>query len=489
MASFFCCAGDRDDRGEEDGSVVKEARGPINQKRGDRGSSLEMSDAVEDQESTVAKLRSALKREQRAGRAELLEQAARHRNELNSIEGKLLSDFARVRACSTIQSWFRFWRHERRAAEIARSMQERLAAMQRELESTRATVDALSRANSEMNLSLRSNTPPRVNNKQGNISGGSSGRSTTARGRRQKPNNPRAPVFMPGGKSGAKSFSRRPSLDSPSAPSPSSLSSLSASTFMSASSSFSSSPASSGDPADSSVSTGPRLQQQRHTFSPGGPGSRTGGTGGVWTRDWTSQVAQVSTPQWRSDSARGLCGSCGAVFNWLRHKHHCRLCGELFCGGCSAQNRVLPAYLTATGPQINTERMPRRVCDSCCKMFDGGGSVVGGFEASGDGGAFNQSSPDQPCRRRESRGPIQIKGTKTSRARAERGKAMREYQSMSPQAQRRNSHLVLGGKAVVAAAVGKALEGGRTPPRAAAGPTPATPSTRITPSIDSLLLV
>ena len=51
MSSFFCCAGERDDPGEEDGSVVKESRFPVKEKRGGGGgrgggSNLEMSAAA-----------------------------------------------------------------------------------------------------------------------------------------------------------------------------------------------------------------------------------------------------------------------------------------------------------------------------------------------------------------------------------------------------------------------------------------------------------
>lgn len=40
---------------------------------------------------------------------------------------------------------------------------------------------------------------------------------------------------------------------------------------------------------------------------------------------------------WRPNSSRFTCANCGRVFNYLtssRRRHHCRHCGDLFCGDC-----------------------------------------------------------------------------------------------------------------------------------------------------------
>ncbi|RHY11793.1 hypothetical protein DYB26_007376 [Aphanomyces astaci] len=49
---------------------------------------------------------------------------------------------------------------------------------------------------------------------------------------------------------------------------------------------------------------------------------------------------------WVPDSLRAACASCTAKFHVFNRKHHCRLCGEIICGGCSgvmavhASNRI-----------------------------------------------------------------------------------------------------------------------------------------------------
>lgn len=44
-----------------------------------------------------------------------------------------------------------------------------------------------------------------------------------------------------------------------------------------------------------------------------------------------------SRKHWKPDSSRFNCAQCGKVFNYLtesRRKHHCRYCGDIFCGDC-----------------------------------------------------------------------------------------------------------------------------------------------------------
>ncbi|KEG06958.1 zinc finger protein [Trypanosoma grayi] len=47
--------------------------------------------------------------------------------------------------------------------------------------------------------------------------------------------------------------------------------------------------------------------------------------------------------QWKPDSASQQCDNCAKAFDLFRRRHHCRLCGGLFCYGCS--NLFLPGDL------------------------------------------------------------------------------------------------------------------------------------------------
>eukprot|EP00585_Thalassiosira_rotula_P012446 CAMPEP_0196131176 /NCGR_PEP_ID=MMETSP0910-20130528/1285_1 /TAXON_ID=49265 /ORGANISM="Thalassiosira rotula, Strain GSO102" /LENGTH=2403 /DNA_ID=CAMNT_0041390619 /DNA_START=126 /DNA_END=7334 /DNA_ORIENTATION=+ len=64
----------------------------------------------------------------------------------------------------------------------------------------------------------------------------------------------------------------------------------------------------------------------------------------------------VSVP----DALRMECPGCNAAFTYTRRRHHCRLCGDVFCDACSSSRTILPL----DGPEFDT---PVRCCDWCMK--------------------------------------------------------------------------------------------------------------------------
>lgn len=80
------------------------------------------------------------------------------------------------------------------------------------------------------------------------------------------------------------------------------------------------------------------------------------------TRDLQSKLefflAELSErpPIWVPDEERVQCFTCNTKFTIFNRRHHCRSCGEIFCGTCSKFSKSLPAY-PRSGPQ--------RVCESC----------------------------------------------------------------------------------------------------------------------------
>lgn len=57
---------------------------------------------------------------------------------------------------------------------------------------------------------------------------------------------------------------------------------------------------------------------------------------------------------WAKDSDAARCKQCDRDFTLARRKHHCRSCGEIFCGNCSNNEMPLPS-----------SKKPVRVCDGC----------------------------------------------------------------------------------------------------------------------------
>jgi len=65
------------------------------------------------------------------------------------------------------------------------------------------------------------------------------------------------------------------------------------------------------------------------------------------------------------DSLRSSCPSCNAVFSLSKRRHHCRLCGDVFCDACSSHRVILPLG------GVEFEK-PVRVCKECHVDVDKG---------------------------------------------------------------------------------------------------------------------
>eukprot|EP00978_Attheya_sp_CCMP212_P032199 scaffold124401_cov54-Attheya_sp.AAC.1 len=59
-----------------------------------------------------------------------------------------------------------------------------------------------------------------------------------------------------------------------------------------------------------------------------------------------------------NDELRDICPSCDGTFSMSKRRHHCRLCGDVFCDACSSHRQLLPL----DGPEFEK---PVRLCDSC----------------------------------------------------------------------------------------------------------------------------
>ena len=52
--------------------------------------------------------------------------------------------------------------------------------------------------------------------------------------------------------------------------------------------------------------------------------------------DFTLLALEKSLVPWIADSEVKFCPICKKQFNVARRRHHCRLCGGIMCGKCSA---------------------------------------------------------------------------------------------------------------------------------------------------------
>lgn len=68
--------------------------------------------------------------------------------------------------------------------------------------------------------------------------------------------------------------------------------------------------------------------------------------------------------QWVDDALVTCCYMCKVLFSIFRRKHHCRLCGKIFCYKCSNNKIEIPRKLSK-----NNYCTPVRVCDSCYRLI------------------------------------------------------------------------------------------------------------------------
>lgn len=66
------------------------------------------------------------------------------------------------------------------------------------------------------------------------------------------------------------------------------------------------------------------------------------------------------TPLWVPNEMIHNCEDCGISFTLLRRRHHCRLCGRVFCDDCTKHRRNLSEYGYSANDKSN-----QRVCNNC----------------------------------------------------------------------------------------------------------------------------
>lgn len=65
-------------------------------------------------------------------------------------------------------------------------------------------------------------------------------------------------------------------------------------------------------------------------------------------------------PAWVPDDLISSCQLCKDEFTFFRRRHHCRHCGQIFCGQCSAQRHIIERLLYMK---------PVRVCNTCAVLL------------------------------------------------------------------------------------------------------------------------
>ncbi|KAM7256101.1 hypothetical protein ACFE04_011842 [Oxalis oulophora] len=87
-------------------------------------------------------------------------------------------------------------------------------------------------------------------------------------------------------------------------------------------------------------------------------------------KSWISRrtdPVNVSRDFWMPDQSVRVCYECDSQFTVFNRRHHCRLCGRIFCAKCTSNS--IPAQ--SDEPRIASDDSDRiRVCNYCFKLWD-----------------------------------------------------------------------------------------------------------------------
>ena len=88
---------------------------------------------------------------------------------------------------------------------------------------------------------------------------------------------------------------------------------------------------------------------------------------------WRSEPANVSRDFWMPDQSCRVCYECDSQFTIFNRKHHCRLCGRVFCARCTANSVPAPSG----DPSTDREECEKiRVCNYCFKQWEQGRATL-----------------------------------------------------------------------------------------------------------------
>jgi len=95
---------------------------------------------------------------------------------------------------------------------------------------------------------------------------------------------------------------------------------------------------------------------------------------------WRSEPANVSRDFWMPDQSCRVCYECDSQFTLFNRKHHCRLCGRIFCNKCTTNSVPAPVWIIVGKDSCATNKSASnklelekiRVCNYCYKQWEQG---------------------------------------------------------------------------------------------------------------------
>ncbi|OIW04546.1 hypothetical protein TanjilG_13928 [Lupinus angustifolius] len=82
---------------------------------------------------------------------------------------------------------------------------------------------------------------------------------------------------------------------------------------------------------------------------------------------WRSEPTNVSRDFWMPDNSCRVCYECDSHFTIFNRRHHCRLCGRIFCANCTT-NSIPASFSSERNSWDELEKI--RVCNYCYKQWE-----------------------------------------------------------------------------------------------------------------------
>ena len=72
--------------------------------------------------------------------------------------------------------------------------------------------------------------------------------------------------------------------------------------------------------------------------------------------------------RWLSDNESDSCTQCAESFTLMKRKHHCRVCGRIFCRECTRSKLLIPVeHEILNAPSYVDNKIPQRCCAQCAR--------------------------------------------------------------------------------------------------------------------------
>lgn len=88
---------------------------------------------------------------------------------------------------------------------------------------------------------------------------------------------------------------------------------------------------------------------------------------------WKSEHLNMSRDFWMPDHSCGMCYECDSQFSLFNRRHHCRVCGRVFCAKCT-ENSIPASSNEVKTCRDDAERI--RVCNYCFRQWKQGPVAV-----------------------------------------------------------------------------------------------------------------